>query len=180
MSPSAYPQTKRALDKKLYYSIGEVAELTGLQPYTLRSWEKEFSCLRPRRVRGKNRAYRERDIGVILLIKRLLYEDRYSTRGVQQKLKDEPELVRGASGNLLSLHRPSATIDNKTSVQSQVPNTDSSPVISDKESTSNIEKPNACENKVQNDRENTREDEQLKQLVLEVRSDLQRLLNILS
>ena len=83
--------------KKLYYSIGEVAELTNLQPYTLRSWEKEFSCLRPRRIRGKNRAYRERDIGIILLIKRLLHDERYSTRGVRQKLKNEPELVRGAA-----------------------------------------------------------------------------------
>ena len=180
MSPAANPQTKRALDKKLYYSIGEVAELTGLQPYTLRAWEKEFSCLRPRRVRGKNRAYRERDIGVILLIKRLLYQERYSTRGVQQKLKDEPELVRGASDNLFSSHHPSATFDKKTSVQSQVLGTDSSPIISDKESISTIEKPYVSENKIQNDGENTRDGEQLKQLVLQVRSDLQGLLNILS
>jgi DNA-binding transcriptional MerR regulator len=84
------------LGRKLYYSIGEVSELTQLQPYTLRAWEKEFSCLRPRRVRGKNRAYRERDIGVILLIRRLLYEERYSTRGVRQKLKRDPELVQSA------------------------------------------------------------------------------------
>ena len=87
---------RRPLGRKLYYSIGEVSELTQLQPYTLRAWEKEFSCLRPRRVRGKNRAYRERDIGVILLIKRLLYEERYSTRGVRQKLKRDPELVQSA------------------------------------------------------------------------------------
>jgi len=88
---------RQSLGTKLYYSIGEVAELTDLQPYTLRAWEKEFPCLRPRRVRGKNRAYRERDIGIILLIKRLLYEERYSTRGVQQKLKSEPQLVREAA-----------------------------------------------------------------------------------
>ncbi|MFC1525339.1 MerR family transcriptional regulator [Candidatus Latescibacterota bacterium] len=87
---------RQTLGTKLYYSIGEVAEITDLQPYTLRAWEKEFPCLRPRRVRGKNRAYRQRDIGVILLIKRLLYDERYSTRGVQRKLKNEPELVRGA------------------------------------------------------------------------------------
>lgn len=54
-------------------------------------------------MRGKNRAYRERDIGIILLIKRLLHHDRYSTRGVRQKLKNEPELVRsaGESGTAL-------------------------------------------------------------------------------
>jgi len=86
---------------KLYYSIGEVAALTQLQAYTLRAWEKEFPCLRPRRVRGKNRAYRQRDIGVILLIKRLLYDERYSTRGVQQKLKCEPELIRVAAQSVV-------------------------------------------------------------------------------
>lgn len=92
---------RQALGTKLYYSIGEVADLTDLQPYTLRAWEKEFACLRPRRVRGKNRAYRERDIGIILLIKRLLYQERYSTRGVQLKLKSEPDLVRTAADNVV-------------------------------------------------------------------------------
>lgn len=88
---------KNPLQNKLYYSISEVAELTQLQPYTLRAWEKEFACLRPRRTRGgKNRAYRERDIGIILLLKRLLYEERYTTQGVKKKLKDEPELLRQA------------------------------------------------------------------------------------
>ena len=82
---------------KLYYSIGEVAELTGLPPYTLRSWEKEFPCLRPRRVRGKNRAYRARDIGIVLLIKRLLHEERYSTVGARKKLRDTPELIQEAA-----------------------------------------------------------------------------------
>lgn len=82
------------LGTKLYYSISEVAELTDLQPYTLRAWEKEFPSLRPRRARGKNRAYRERDIGIILLIKKLLYEERYTTQGVKKKLRNEPELLR--------------------------------------------------------------------------------------
>ena len=85
---------KNPLQNKLYYSISEVAELTQLQPYTLRAWEKEFACLRPRRARGrKNRVYRERDIGIILLLKRLLYEERYTTQGVKKKLKDNPELL---------------------------------------------------------------------------------------
>ncbi len=85
---------KNALGTKIYYSISEVADITDLQPYTLRAWEKEFSCLRPRRARGKNRAYRERDIGIIQLIKQLLYEEGYTTKGVKQKLKNEPELLQ--------------------------------------------------------------------------------------
>jgi DNA-binding transcriptional MerR regulator len=86
---------KDPLGTKLYYSISEVAELTRLPPYTLRAWEKEFACLRPRRARGKNRAYRERDIQIILLIKSLLYDQRYTMEGVKQKLLNEPELLRG-------------------------------------------------------------------------------------
>ena len=96
---------KRSPARKLYYSIGEVSDLTELQPYTLRAWEKEFGCLRPRRIHGKNRAYRERDIGIVLLIKRLLYEERYSMRGVRQKLKNEPELLQGTPGDIEALYR---------------------------------------------------------------------------
>jgi DNA-binding transcriptional MerR regulator len=86
---------KDPLGTKLYYSISEVAELTQLPSYTLRAWEKEFTCLRPRRARGKNRAYRERDIRVILLIKSLLHDERYTMQGVKQKLLNEPELLHG-------------------------------------------------------------------------------------
>ncbi len=91
---------KSPLKTKLYYSISEVSRLTELQPYTLRAWEKEFNCLKPRRARGKNRAYRERDIGIILLIKHLLHRERYTIAGVRQKIKTEPELLRHASDNV--------------------------------------------------------------------------------
>ena len=89
---------------KLYYSISEVAEITNLQAYTLRSWEKEFSCLRPRRVHGKNRSYRERDIGIVLRIKRLLYDERYTIQGASRKLKSEPELLRNLEAETAFLH----------------------------------------------------------------------------
>ncbi len=121
---------RRLLGRKLYYSIGEVSELTQLQPYTLRAWEKEFSCLRPRRVRGKNRAYRERDIGIILLIKRLLYEERYSTRGVRQKLKKDPELIQravDAAAKLTTAPRGSAPDFALDAVESSSPDIDTEP-----------------------------------------------------
>jgi DNA-binding transcriptional MerR regulator len=89
---------KYPLGQKLYFSISEVAELTDLQPYVLRTWEKEFSCLRPRRLHGKNRAYRQRDINLILLIKRLLHEERFTVQGVRQKLKNDAELIKKAIG----------------------------------------------------------------------------------
>lgn len=90
---------KYPLGTKLYYSISEVADLTQLQHYTLRAWEKDFSCLKPQRKGkgGKNRAYRKRDIGIVLLIKQLLYEERFTVQGVRNKLKNEPELVKWAA-----------------------------------------------------------------------------------
>ena len=112
---------KRSLGTKLYYSIGEVAELTQLQPHTLRAWEKEFSCLHPKRM-GKNRAYRERDIGIILLIHRLLYQERYSTRGAQLRLRDEPELIQSATDNVAALLQGDA---------SALSNLDSAAVVQD-------------------------------------------------
>lgn len=105
---------------KLYYSISEVAEITNLQPYTLRAWEREFSCLRPRRNRGKNRAYRERDIGVILLIKQLLYDERYTTQGVRKKLKAEPKLLQQIGSQMpLLVKRAKSEVVN----QSETPHT---------------------------------------------------------
>ena len=101
---------KSRIGKKLYYSISEVAEITDLQPYTLRAWEKEFTCLRPRRARGKNRAYRGRDIGIVLLIKQLLHEEGYTTKGVKQKLKNEPELLQSTTFNP-SKEEPRAAAD---------------------------------------------------------------------
>lgn len=117
---------KRSLGTKLYYSIGEVAELTQLQPHTLRAWEKEFSCLRPKRM-GKNRAYRERDIGVILLIRRLLYEERYSTKGAQLRLKNEPDLIRAAADSVGSFlqgdqHLPPAPEPDQLAIGAATPN----------------------------------------------------------
>ena len=55
--------------KKLYYSIGEVSELTGLKAYVLRYWETEFSQLNPSKNRAGNRTYRQKDIDLILNVK---------------------------------------------------------------------------------------------------------------
>jgi len=72
--------------KKLYYSIGEVAEITDLKPYVLRYWETEFSQLRPSKNRAGNRTYRESDIELLFRIKELLYDDKYTIEGARQQL----------------------------------------------------------------------------------------------
>ncbi len=78
--------------KKLYYSIREVSELTGIESHVLRFWEKEFSQLNPRRGRSGNRAYTERNIKVILAIKDLLYAQKYTIQGAVERLKIDRSL----------------------------------------------------------------------------------------
>lgn len=78
---------------KLYYSISEVSEITGIKPHILRFWEKDFSMLRPRKNRAGNRSYRERDIRVVLAIRRLLYEDKYTIKGASDRLRQDRSLI---------------------------------------------------------------------------------------
>jgi len=73
---------------KVYYSISEVAELTGLEPHVLRYWETEFSMLKPLKNRGGNRAYREKDIKLVFLIKKLLYHDRFTIEGARRQIRN--------------------------------------------------------------------------------------------
>lgn len=72
--------------RKLYYSISEVAELTGLEPHVLRYWESEFEQLRPKKNRAGNRVYTERDIAVVRRVKHLLREEKYTIEGARQVL----------------------------------------------------------------------------------------------
>jgi DNA-binding transcriptional MerR regulator len=78
---------------RLYYSITEVAGMTGVRPHVLRYWETEFKALRPKKNRAGNRIYRAGDINLILLIKKLLYEEGFTIAGAKRKLpqaKTEP------------------------------------------------------------------------------------------
>lgn len=72
--------------KKVYYSIGEVCDLSSLKPHVLRYWETQFSVLNPTKNRAGNRVYRQRDVEIVLLIKHLLYEEKYTIEGANQKI----------------------------------------------------------------------------------------------
>ncbi len=74
--------------EKRYYRIGEVSKLTDVKPYVLRYWENEFRWMAPAKSRSKQRLYRQKDIEVIQLIKRLLYEERYTIAGARRKLRE--------------------------------------------------------------------------------------------
>ena len=72
--------------KKAYYSIGEVCDLTALKPHVLRYWETQFDVLHPTKNRAGNRVFRPKDIELILLVKNLLYAQKYTIEGANQKL----------------------------------------------------------------------------------------------
>jgi DNA-binding transcriptional MerR regulator len=74
--------------KKLYYSISEVGKITGLEQYVLRYWESEFDDLKPSKNRAGNRIYTNKDIQVILKIKKLLKEEKYTIDGAKKILQE--------------------------------------------------------------------------------------------
>lgn len=73
---------------RLYYSISEVCEMTGLKSHVLRYWETVFTVLKPHKNQAGNRIYREKDIKLIKLIKKLLYNDRFTMDGAKRKLEE--------------------------------------------------------------------------------------------
>lgn len=85
---------------KLYYPIREVAQITGVEPYVLRFWEKEFPAIRPPKGGTGHRRYRRKDIETILEIKRLLYDQGFTIAGARtqlQKAGGEPSVQQKAS-----------------------------------------------------------------------------------
>jgi DNA-binding transcriptional MerR regulator len=76
------------LDERRYYRIGDVSRLTGVKAHVLRYWETEFRWMAPAKSRSKQRLYRKRDIEVIQLIRKLLYEERYTIAGARRRLRE--------------------------------------------------------------------------------------------
>jgi DNA-binding transcriptional MerR regulator len=98
---------------KLFYKIGEVSKIVGVEPYVLRYWETEFPFLKPRKNKSGQRVYIKKDVELLLMIKRLLYQERYTIEGVRKRLglvsvqaepKPEPEQRK-------EIHQPARAID---------------------------------------------------------------------
>lgn len=93
-------KTQLPLPDKLFYKIGEVSKISGVESYVLRYWETEFPFLSPRKNRSGQRVYVKKDVELILQIKKLLYQERYTIEGVRKKFGDttakppEPIVVR--------------------------------------------------------------------------------------
>ncbi|HVS80539.1 MAG TPA: MerR family transcriptional regulator [Pyrinomonadaceae bacterium] len=87
-------QVAIAIPEKLFFKIGEVCELAGVQAHVLRYWETEFPMLAPQKNRSGQRTYRRRDVEMALRIKQLLYDEQYTIAGAKKKLANDS---RGAS-----------------------------------------------------------------------------------
>lgn len=79
----------RPIPQKLYYRIGEVADIAGVKPHVLRYWETEFGLLSPSKNEGNQRLYTRKDLEKVLTIRKLLYQDRYTVAGAKKRFREE-------------------------------------------------------------------------------------------
>src|SRR6185437_13690818 len=84
MSAEASPN----IPDKLYYRIGDVSEIVGVKPYVLRYWETEFTMISPQKSSTGQRVYRRSDVENLVLIKKLLYKERYSIEGARNRIRE--------------------------------------------------------------------------------------------
>src|SRR5438270_10098941 len=82
-------QAAQSIPQKLFFKIGEVCELAGVQAHVLRYWETEFPMLAPQKNRAGQRTYRRKDVEMALRIKELLYDEQYTIAGAKKKLAGE-------------------------------------------------------------------------------------------
>ena len=100
--------------KKLYYSIGEISQKTGLKQYVLRYWETEFSHIKPSKNRAGNRIYKESDYNNIKELKDLLHNKKFTIKGAKQYLKDRQSNVANNKDSDLNTLKLIDTLDIKT------------------------------------------------------------------
>jgi DNA-binding transcriptional MerR regulator len=89
MSEAAATANAREIPDKLFFRIGEVSTMLGVEPYVLRYWETEFPSLSPKKSGTGHRLYRRKDVEMLLRIKHLLYEKRFTINGARQFLHEE-------------------------------------------------------------------------------------------
>ncbi|MDH5672394.1 MAG: MerR family transcriptional regulator [Myxococcales bacterium] len=76
------------LPDKLFFKIGEVADIVGVKPHVLRYWEGEFAALKPLKTRGSHRMYRRRDVELAVLVRRLLQDEGFTIAGAKKRLRE--------------------------------------------------------------------------------------------
>jgi DNA-binding transcriptional MerR regulator len=92
-----------SIPEKLFFKIGEVCELVDVQPHVLRYWESEFPMLAPQKNKAGQRVYRRKDVEIVVRIRELLYDEKFTIAGAKRKLASE---LRGGSGARLKVVTP--------------------------------------------------------------------------
>ncbi len=95
-----------AIPEKQYFKIGEVSEILNVEPYVLRYWESEFKILKPTRTRARQRLYHKRDLELLLEIKHLLYDEKFTIAGAKKRLQ---EMKKQAAAEKKAAKAPKAT-----------------------------------------------------------------------
>jgi DNA-binding transcriptional MerR regulator len=98
-----------------FFSIGEVCELTDLKPHVLRYWESQFRFLSPAKNRSGNRVYQRREVELILLVKHLLYTEKYTIEGARQKVDEQRK-----GGELRTVARAALTLQTLEALETEL------------------------------------------------------------
>ena len=98
-----------------FYSIGEVCNLTELKPHVLRYWESQFRFLNPAKNRSGNRVYQRKEIELILLVKHLLYTEKYTIEGARLKVEE-----RRKAGDLKAIARAALSLETVESLEREL------------------------------------------------------------
>jgi DNA-binding transcriptional MerR regulator len=106
MPEAAAGELRPEIPDKLYFRIGEVSRLAGIKPYVLRFWETEFSSLGPKKSGKGHRLYRRKDVELVLEIKRLLYDKRYTIEGARKYLDSRTREISTKSSEKQSRPQP--------------------------------------------------------------------------
>jgi len=107
------PKSEVPIPDKLFYKIGEVSKIVGVEPYVLRYWETEFPFLKPRKNKSGQRVYIKKDVEFLLHIKSLLYHERYTIEGVRKRLGNNSirAVESETSEKRSATRKPSVVID---------------------------------------------------------------------
>src|SRR5579863_9010074 len=100
-----------------FFSIGEVCQLTGLKPHVLRYWESQFRFLHPAKNRSGNRVYQRREVELIMLVKQLLYVEKYTIDGARQRVEEYKK-----AGELKALARSALEAQTIASLEQELAN----------------------------------------------------------
>lgn len=135
------------IPNKLYFRIGEVSDIVGVKPYVLRYWETEFPDIRPSKSKSGQRLYKRRDVEMLLMVKELLYDKRFTIDGAKQRLREQGrdvhviaprDVVSNGGSTSPAAHvghgqgngHPAAVTAKRSSEQLSIPMTSAAPMIS--------------------------------------------------